>query len=299
MSTWYESLVHSQFLKIFIVINLIFVCSIAMCLITESRQINTVSYLDVQKIRSVRRAKWALIGMFIGFIGIATVETAQYIVLYGTITKALEIGALSLGFIGALAGALWGSIKGRRMQTTDGFGSADAILYDGGSQPLANKSEISMTKISSTSTQFYKKFLPLFLFGFLTFFIVGLIRDRIYEKAPIALLVPCLGVFLGFIIMKKLVWDLADEVYDCGDFLFIKKSGIEERVELSNIMNVSASTNTNPQRITLRLVRPGQFGAEISFSPTTPFISLNPFAKNPIIEDLIIRVDQARTKRQV
>jgi len=163
--------------------------------------------------------------------------------------------------------------------------------------PIANKSNIYMTKISSTSTQFYKKVLPLFWFGFLTFFIIGLIRGRIYEKAPIALLVPFMGVFFGFFIMKKLVWDLADEVYDCGKFLFVKNSGMEERVELSNIMNVSASTYTNPQRITLKLVCPGQFGAEISFSPTTPFI-INPFAKNKIAEDLIVRVDQARTLRQ-
>ena len=96
--------------------------------------------------------------------------------------------------------------------------------------------------------------------------------------------------------MKKLVWDLADEVYDYGDSLLIKNRGIEENVLLSNIMNVSASTSMNPPRITLRLVTPGQLASEILFCPISPF-SLNPFVKNAVAEDLIVRVDNARSKR--
>jgi len=155
-----------------------------------------------------------------------------------------------------------------------------------------------MTKISSKFTFFHKKIFPLFWFGFLASFVFGALKDRIYEKAPIAIIVPCFMVIIGTIIMKKLVWDLADEVFDCGDSLLVRKSGLEERVALSNIMNVSASTHMNPQRITLKLVQSGRLGTEISFSPLTPF-TLNPFAKNQIAEDLVIRVDQARTRRQV
>lgn len=155
-----------------------------------------------------------------------------------------------------------------------------------------------MTKISSKFTFFHKKLFPLLWFGFLASFIFGALKDGMYEKAPIAIIVPCFMVIIGTIIMKKLVWDLADEVFDCGDSLLIRKSGQEERVSLTNIMNVSASTHVNPQRITLKLVQPGRLGAEISFSPLTAF-TLNPFAKNPIAEDLVIRVDQARTRRHV
>jgi hypothetical protein len=63
-------------------------------------------------------------------------------------------------------------------------------------------------------------------------------------------------------------------------------------------MNVNASTYVNPPRITLRLVTPGRFGNEIAFSPIAGF-RLNPFAKNKIAEDLIVRVDRARSKRTV
>ena len=145
-------------------------------------------------------------------------------------------------------------------------------------------------------TYFHKRLFPLLWFGFLAFFIFVAMKDRIYEKAPMALAVPCLMAIFGYFLMKKLVWDLADEVYDGGEFLLVRNGDREERVSLSNIMNVSASTNMNPQRITLRLVQPGQLGTEVTFSPVTSF-TINPFAKNRIAEDLISRVDKARARR--
>ncbi len=119
----------------------------------------------------------------------------------------------------------------------------------------------------------------------------GAMRDSL------VLVFPLLMAALGFFLMKKFVWDSADEVYDCGDFVLVRKGGEEERVTLSNVMNVSMSTYPNSSnRITLRLANPGKFGKEISFFPATKF-TLNPFAKNQVAEDLIVRVDQARLKR--
>jgi hypothetical protein len=62
-------------------------------------------------------------------------------------------------------------------------------------------------------------------------------------------------------------------------------------------MHLNASTMTNPVRITLRLVMPCKFGNEVTFSPLTPF-TLNPFAKNQVMEELIVRVDRARRNRE-
>ncbi|HEY2628588.1 MAG TPA: hypothetical protein VGI57_05640, partial [Usitatibacter sp.] len=98
-----------------------------------------------------------------------------------------------------------------------------------------------------------------------------------------------------FILFRKVVWDLMDEVYDGGDYLLVKNGDKEDRIQLSNIMNVSASTMVNPPRVTLRLVTPCRFGKEVTFSPVRPF-TLNPFAKNTIAENLIERVDKARRK---
>src|SRR6185436_11382696 len=103
------------------------------------------------------------------------------------------------------------------------------------------------------------------------------------------LVIPVVMSGIGLFVMRKLVWDLADEVFDGGDALLVRNRGEEELIPLANIMNVSVSTYINPPRIALRLVTPGKFGSEIAFSPVTGF-RLNPFARNPVAEDLIVRV---------
>ena len=100
-------------------------------------------------------------------------------------------------------------------------------------------------------------------------------------------------VVFGYFLMKNMVWDLMDEVHDGGDFLLVRKGSDEERVPLANIMNIDAWINMNPPRVTLRLVKPGRFGSEVTFSPPWRF-SFNPFAKHPLVEDLILRVDKAK-----
>lgn len=155
-----------------------------------------------------------------------------------------------------------------------------------------------MQRISSRYTFFYKKIFPIFWFGFLAFFIFQTVSNGAFQKSPISLVVPCLMAIFGFVIFKKLLWELADEVYDDGDYLLVRNNGQEEMLRLSDIMNVSATTNMNPPRITLRLIESGKFGAEVSFFPTTAF-TLNPFAKNPVAEDLIVRVDKARVSRRL
>ena len=112
---------------------------------------------------------------------------------------------------------------------------------------------------------------------------------------PQLFIMPLVMLPVLFIIMRKLVWDLADEVYDGGDYLLVKNGGKEERIALSNIMNVSVTLMVNPPRITLRLATPGRFGKEISFTPVRP-MTINPFAKNAVAENLIERVDKARRK---
>lgn len=153
-----------------------------------------------------------------------------------------------------------------------------------------------MAKISSGNLWLFKKVFPVVWFGFLIVFVWVTLSSSAGREDLLFLGAPLLMAVIGYAVMKKLIWDLADEVYDGGDFLLVKKRGQEDRILLSNVMNVSASTSTNPPRIALRLVSPSLFGSEIAFSPVTGF-TLNPFAKNKIAEDLIIRVDQARSKR--
>jgi hypothetical protein len=153
-----------------------------------------------------------------------------------------------------------------------------------------------MMKRISRGTTFYKRIFPVFWFGFLGLFLfIGLVAMP--QRPPLAFFIPPLVMLpLGYLMMRKLVFDLVDEVWDCGDHLVVRNGALEESVPLSNIMNVNATTLVNPARITLRLIRPGRFGNEISFMPPRPMVA-NPFARNVLADELVERAYKARSAR--
>jgi len=121
-------------------------------------------------------------------------------------------------------------------------------------------------------------------------------KDAGGHPLPImVLVVPLLMLVLGFTLFRKLIWDLVDEVEDHGDWLRVRRGSVEERVNLVDVMNVSMNQFSNPRRLSLRLRKPGAFGDEIVFIPQTQGLRLNPFARNPIAERLIQRVDRLRS----
>ncbi len=152
----------------------------------------------------------------------------------------------------------------------------------------------TVKRISSRMTLFYKYGFPAIWFGFLAFSIVATLSQGIAGKDPLFLIIPCVMILVGTLIFKRLVWGVADLVLDGGDYLLVKSRGIEERIALSNIMNVGSSSYTNPPRITLRLISPGSLGQEVAFLPSLPF-SINPFARNTVADDLIFRVHNAKS----
>ena len=120
-------------------------------------------------------------------------------------------------------------------------------------------------------------------------------KDASGNPLPImVLIVPLLMLVFGFALFRKLIWDLADEVEDFGEYLRVRRGGVDERVNLADVMNVNMSQFTNPPRLTLRLRKPGPFGDEIVFIPQSQGVRLNPFARNPIAERLIQRIDRLR-----
>ena len=151
-----------------------------------------------------------------------------------------------------------------------------------------------MERISSGFTFFSKWLFPLAWCGFLGFFVYEAVRNGAAQSDPMFLIVPMVMAVFGVFVMRKFVWDLADSVDDCGSYLLVRRGSIEAKIELANVMNVSASTFQNPPRITLRLVKPIELGKEVSFCPRSPFF-LNPFARNTVAEDLIERIHHART----
>ncbi len=150
-----------------------------------------------------------------------------------------------------------------------------------------------MRRISSRMTFVNKRLFPLVWFGFLAFFVVisiySMIKKGVFQI--VFFITPIVMTVFGYLIMKKLVFDLVDEAWDVGDALIVKNKNEEVRIPLSDIMNISYSYVTNPARVTLVLRHPSRIGPEVTFMPPT---SLIPFKKNPIVAELIERVDSLR-----
>jgi len=154
-------------------------------------------------------------------------------------------------------------------------------------------------RISSRGTRFWKYGFPLLWFGFLTcFFVVLLVAALTVKVNPPAapfLLFPFVMAGVGYFVFRYLAFSLADVVIDAGDALIVRKGRVEDRIPLSNIMNVSYQILTNPPRVTLSLRKEGALGSEVTFlAPAT----LWQFSRSPVIMDLIRRIDEARNRAQ-
>jgi hypothetical protein len=149
-------------------------------------------------------------------------------------------------------------------------------------------------RISSGNTLFMKRVFPVIWFGFLGLFclvMVGAFASGSEMSRPplISLLFPVGMAVFGWALMRKLVFDLADEVHDEGDALRVRFGPEEERIAFANIINVDSSVMTNPPRITLTLREPGRFGKSVAFSPSQSFSALcgSPRTRSPWISSSV------------
>jgi hypothetical protein len=153
-----------------------------------------------------------------------------------------------------------------------------------------------MLRLSSKTTFFYKRVFPILWFGILLLVLVGGsvpgLTSGQFPPAPFFLVPVVMGVF-GYFLMKKIVFDLVDEVWDAGDALIVRNRRQEDRIALSDIVNVSYEPYMSPPRVTLSLRNTSMFGNKIIFSAPVRFV---PFATSPIIDQLIERIDAARRR---
>ena len=140
------------------------------------------------------------------------------------------------------------------------FGTGSAGTNRGG---VDSERHIAMRRISSRMTFFYKRVFPAFWFGFLILFVgifsLSVCAATTVRAIPFLVVVRHHDWFRGYFIMKKLVFDLVDEVWDDGDSLVVKNRGEEERIAFTDIKNVSYSPFMNPPRVTVSLRRRQQF----------------------------------------
>jgi hypothetical protein len=150
-------------------------------------------------------------------------------------------------------------------------------------------------RMSSRNTFFLKRVFPIIWIGVLGLFVFTAFATTRHGSSPpaVVFIAPVVAFAIGYFVMRRLVLDLADEVYDEGDALRVRFGGDEERIPLANIINVSYAGMTNPPRVTLTLRTPCRFGREVTFSPPRPFFGPL-FGNNPLVKELIERVDAAR-----
>jgi len=150
-----------------------------------------------------------------------------------------------------------------------------------------------MQRISSGSLALGKVVFPVIWFGILAIvFLLTLFgKDAHGNHSPVAVVFPLGMAAIGYFILKKTMWGLADEVLDAGDSLIVRRGSEQEQIPLANIINVGYQPMADASRVTLTLRNPGRFGNEISFYAQKKFL---PYGQNPVITELIQRIDAAR-----
>jgi hypothetical protein len=160
-----------------------------------------------------------------------------------------------------------------------------------------------MRRLSSSYTYFYKRIFPWLWFGFLAVIELVVMYASWGRRASVlpsligpVLIGPAFMAMLGFVLYRKLIADLVDEVWLASDMLLVKNRGDEISVGLRDIVNVNAVSVTNPRRITLMLRNATRLGQHISFMPAIQSGSfVSSFKPDPIASELIARVDALRT----
>ncbi len=121
---------------------------------------------------------------------------------------------------------------------------------------------------STNVTFFYKRIFPILWYGMLAaLFLAGFFKvlNAGGTSSLPFLAVPLFMALISYRFLKKLTMNLADEVFDAGDALLVRRGSREERIALADIKNVNYIPYMSPPQITLTLRRPSEFGDTIAF----------------------------------
>lgn len=156
-----------------------------------------------------------------------------------------------------------------------------------------------MQIISSRQTFFIKWIWPGVMAAFLVFMGVLLAMAMVstHALAPPVLMAPMFLVIYA-IYYKMKIHVLADEVKDGGSFLVVRRGHLEDRIQLTDVTNVSIRHSNMMLRMTLSLRTPCKFGDEVVFVPPEMNLLFPLFptrlSNTPVYEGLMRRIDSAR-----
>lgn len=153
-----------------------------------------------------------------------------------------------------------------------------------------------MQRLSSSLTIWWYKRLGPLLLG--VAFLVGTAALAISVARgavdPAWLIMPPLVTLLVWAYLRRFVFPLADEVFDAGDALLVRRGPHTERIAFCQITSVDYSLVFDPPRITVRFTSP-QGGAALDFMPRL-FPGMCFFRSHPLVENLRTRIDRAADK---
>ena len=142
-------------------------------------------------------------------------------------------------------------------------------------------------------TRFEKGVIPIVVVSAVVIGGVTFAVTRPLEQTWWSLLMGLLFIVVFAIAYRFRIWPLADEVFDGGDHLLVRRRGEEQRVRFEDIADLSLSRSGKSHRMTVELKSPGRFGEKIVFLPHK-HLSFNPFAQDPLEKELLARVAAAR-----
>lgn len=140
-----------------------------------------------------------------------------------------------------------------------------------------------MRLISSKLTAWNKRGIPILWFGLLACAGAWLVSKGQY--GPWAVLIPVALALLGIVYMRRFTFSLADQVFDAGDALVIRRNGRELRVLLANVTGVKYSIIADPPRITVAFTTAAVPEARVEFMPRV-FAGMCLFRQHPLLEEL-------------
>lgn len=146
---------------------------------------------------------------------------------------------------------------------------------------------------SHTKTVFNKRVFPVFWYGGLLLFLGLVIYGRMWSETPLLVIIPVFMMIFGAVWLKSSVFLMVDSVFDCGDYLLVKKGKISTRIEINEIAYVDEHILSYPHTVTLKLKNPSQLGCDIVFCPSFD-TSLNPFDELAVTKSLSKRVNAWR-----
>jgi len=148
-----------------------------------------------------------------------------------------------------------------------------------------------MHLISSRMTRFHKASLPVFAAVFVL--IIAVLAFALDEVSLPLLLMLAVIPLAALFKYRARTFPLADEVWDCGDALFIRQGGAGRRIAFSRIRTIDHGDYPNPHTLGLVLCDPQEFGGKVAF--VLPF-RLFFLTKSPVQKDLERRITEAKCR---